>query len=264
MIYLYLLIKNIINPSKMTNCKSVPILFIFSFFSTAIFGQTSITTDVFWSPQTYRILNDRDINNFRYTQVPLEYKSGGIALGIYSKKNGIGIETGFIYSPQGQKYDSTGINFLGSGIDSLTQIKLDYIKIPILFKYRSDTKNTSTGSGINFFVGAQVSILNDVKWKSGKTELNLYDSNFQSINLKNAYIYKPKVDLVLGLGYVYSLSEHLGVTSFIRFDYSLIDIENKDFILPSQNPFYPDNRLASSAYTLSLGIGLSYTIIGRY
>ncbi len=224
-------------------------------------GQAVIKADIFWLPQTYRILNDWDVNAFKYNYAPVEIKSAGLSLGIFSKKYGYGLEAGFIYTNQGQTYDSTGINFLGRGVDSITQIKLNYFKIPLVFRYRTDAKSNRKG-GFNFLIGAQASLLQSAEWISGRNTLTLMTSTNTPIPLTKAYK-NFKIDLVMGIGYVVGLTDNLGVSIMARFDYSIVDIENKKFKITPQEYFYPEDRLASSSYTLSIGVGLTYSVFGR-
>ena len=47
-------------------------------------SQAVIKADIFWLPQTYRILNDSDINTYEYNLIPFEMKSAGLMLGVFS------------------------------------------------------------------------------------------------------------------------------------------------------------------------------------
>ncbi|MBK7357955.1 MAG: PorT family protein [Saprospiraceae bacterium] len=125
-----------------------------------------------------------------------------------------GMESGAIYSFQGQRYVTEG--------NSLANYKtnLEYLKIPLLFNYQTDpSKKFSIVSQIGF----QFSVLLNAE-SSRAQVFGPYSPKLADV--KDFYNSLP-IELVLGLGVQMNFSKY-AIRLLIRPDYSLTDIEKTD------------------------------------
>lgn len=233
-------------------------------------GSQALTAQVeigaFWLPQTYRLLNDSDINYYTYQMVPFEESTFGGYIAFVSKKK-VGLELGFIHSFQGQKYDDTGDNFLYRSISGVTEVKLSYYKFPFLFKYRSNPyQQNRTGKssrlGFNFLLGPQLSLLAEADWLNNEEQVTVFNTTGQPTDLKNLY-QKQNIDVVLAFGVNLALSDVFTVNLILRSDYTLNEIENKNYTLANGDLFFNELRAASSQVTVGLVLGVSVWLLKR-
>ena len=162
----------------------------------------------------------------------------GLDLG-YKFNPKVGVQTGIIYSQQGQKYITTGNPNANYSTD------LSYIKFPILLSYhfRSNKK-------ISFFVqaGFQLSVLTEAK-SSRLNVFGIYSAAYKDV--KNYYSSLP-IELAMGCGVQYSFRK-LCINVLIRPDLSISDIE--------KTQTKPGLRSPTSNFTLGLPqLGFHYFI----
>lgn len=139
------------------------------------------------------------------------------AYGLYTgyKLNAkFGLESGAIYSFQGQRYVTEGNSLANYKTD------LEYLKIPLLFNYQTDpSKKFSIISQIGF----QFSILLNAE-SSRSHVFGPYSPKL--VDVKDFYNSLP-IELVLGLGVQMNFNKY-AIRLLIRPDYSLTDIEKTD------------------------------------
>ena len=195
-------------------------------------------------PQLTLIVNDDDFAagdelNFRTT--------AHLAYGIHAAYNfsdHLGVQTGLLFSTQGQKYVSDEPT-----PDTYTsEVRMNYLKIPILLKFNS---NPEASAQFVATVGPQFGLLNKVRAYVDDEEVT--GSGFE---FKDAY---KSMDLgaVLGLGARFRLTDNLQLGTSFRFDYSLGDIEDKDTI------FWDDDRASSQNATGGFMIDFTYNLGGN-
>ncbi len=213
-------------------------------------GQVHFEFTPIWLPQTNWLVNSDDYNAGASLDYQLTYslRNVGASLGIRLASN-IGIEGGFIFSQQGQKYIHVQEDEMG-GIDKFTtEVKLDYHKIPILFFYKSPKR-----FGGIVKLGAQLSYLRGVNYLRQGKELLFSDSQGNSFDLQAAYA-KRNIDLVIGYGPILNINSNLAFYTLFRLDYSLNDIENKTIQL-EDSFFFNEFRLATNAATFGVEVGV--------
>lgn len=148
----------------------------------------------------------------------------------YQFSSKFGLETGAIYSFQGQRYVTEG--------NSLANYKTDlkYLKIPLLLNYQTDpTKKFSIISQIGF----QFSLLLNAE-SSRYQVFGPYSPKLEEV--KDYYSAVP-IDLVIGFGVQMNFKKY-AIRLMIRPDYSLTDIEKTDK--------KPGLRSPSSNFTVAL------------
>lgn len=137
----------------------------------------------------------------------------GLDLG-YKFNPKVGVQTGIIYSQQGQKYITTG------NPNANYRTDLTYIKFPVLFSYhlRADKE-------ISFFVqaGLQLSLLTEAK-SSRLNVFGIYSPAYKDV--KDYYSSLP-IEVALGCGVQYSLRKFC-INVLIRPDLSISDIEKTE------------------------------------
>ena len=188
-------------------------------------------------PQTYWIMNSTDFD----LGSTLDHKASfGVAYGVHvglNFTNTMGLQTGFLYSAQGQKYKWTNGDY---------SQELTYIKVPLLLKFNGNPDNGAYFIGM---IGPQLSLLTKIEQKG------TFPNSVSFPTVKDAYK-KADIGGVLGFGMGINLSDDLKLGIMLRFDGSLGDIENKD---DSSWNFTP-NRENSSNVTGGLMFSLNYIL----
>ncbi|MBK9109391.1 MAG: PorT family protein [Saprospiraceae bacterium] len=141
------------------------------------------------------------------------HPSFGLDLG-YRLDPHFAIQTGFIYSAQGQKYETAGNE------DADYKTDLTYLKIPLLLDYRSKPLGKM---GLVLQGGFQLALLSTAE-SSRENVFGYYSSLYKDV--KDFYE-STAVDFVLGLGAEYKSGSHV-FRLVLRADYSLTDIERTE------------------------------------
>ena len=155
---------------------------------------------------------------------------------IYNFHNYFGLQTGLSYSMQGQKYsgfivhdanDPTGHNPADSNVNYTSQVLLNYVKIPFLFRFNSGKDETSIVD-VSIYAGFQVAILADVQDISTSpappAALTQDPINFRKF-------YKPvDFEWVAGLQVNIFVSKSWGICVGGRYDRGLQDMESKNIV----------------------------------
>lgn len=156
-----------------------------------------------------------------------------------------GFHLGLIYSQQGQIQTSVDTT---AGNRITNEQSLTYIKIPFYLHFNSDPAPAM----FTFEVGPQIGLLQAASIIDDGAEVIFADGTDQ--------LYKPN-DLAFAwsLGAEFAVTEwfHLAITH--RGDYSILDMENKDFMIGGQ-PFYDPNRDPANNLTISFQAGLVFCL----
>jgi len=202
--------------------------------------------------------------------------AGGVGVG-YSFTKHIGAEIDVLYSPEGTQYTgiTTDIPAVDNGVicNELQRIAklngipfngnytadayLNYIKIPILFRYNM---NNTKRVFFSMFIGPQFDILS-----SATIKINGQTASSVAANLKASDVYKKsETDGVLGLGLGVNLSKNFVLSGHLRFDYGFGDAENKSATYPgTTTDFYNSKRGATNNATGGGMLTLSYKLLKK-
>jgi len=246
-----------------------------SFFSGHAFAQTGFDFGLKGIVQASSLINGPDYAAGN----ELNFKNraafgGGVGAG-YSFNKHIGAEIDILYSPEGTQYtgDETLIpavdkGAFGNELKRVAQLNnipfsgnytastyLNYIKIPILFRY--NTNNTKTVF-FSLFLGPQFDILSSATMKINGQTVNTVGTNLKASDVYN----KSGFDGVLGLGLGINLSKNFVLTGHLRFDYGFGDAENKS-ATDAGSPFYSSKRGTTNNATGGGLISLNYKLVKK-
>lgn len=192
--------------------------------SSSVFAQQGFEFGAQVMPQLTLIVNDDDFAagdelNFRTT--------AHLAYGIHAAYNfndHLGVQTGLLFSTQGQKY----VNDKPTANTSTSEVRMNYLKIPLLLKFNS---NPEASAQFVATVGPQFGLLNKVDYYTNDEKLSVPNFDFKE------WYNNMDLGAVLGLGARFRLTDNLQLGTSFRFDYSLGNIENEDTILtPDRAP----------------------------
>jgi hypothetical protein len=206
-------------------------------------------------PQRTYLANKTD----RDAGASLDYgKTIGFAGGVTATatfSDNAGILIGGLYAMDGQKYvgDSTG------GFRQ-RQMKLNYLKVPLMLRFNT---NPYTASTFVVGVGAQYSHLLRASVVQDGQQFIVEQADGDRMNWKDTF--KPSsIDLVLEIGSRLNISDYTSLGLSLWGDYSLGDIEAKDYtfeIVPETSYWsYPSNRGATHRLNMGLAVSLGYFI----
>ena len=122
------------------------------FFSSYIKSQGNIEAGALIQPQVYGQFFEESMDG-RQFKIPYSFAIG-INVG-YNITDNFGFRTGFIYSPQGDKYVDTSLD-----PEVQYDLKLDYIKLPLYIKINASTDRNFSPL---IFVGPHLSFLNNAE-----------------------------------------------------------------------------------------------------
>lgn len=163
--------------------------------------------------------------------------AGGLTAA-YNFTDYLGVGLDVLYSSQGQKYKGTV-----SGADWTAQTSLNYLKLPLLFRFNSDPNSPVQ---FNFFIGPQLNYLLSYKDRfeskssisSERAEVSgteyVYTITVGGVSTTDKeelteYAYKRlSFGAALGLGVGFKLTDELQLTLHFRGDYAFGDAENKN------------------------------------
>jgi len=231
------------------------LLLFFVFFLTApVFAQKGLEVGVRVIPQSVWIINDDDAGR----GAGLDYtRTWGMAYGLnigYNFLNSLGIQTGVLLSGQGQKYVGDG----SSGFET-AQTKLNYLKIPIMLKFNSDPESSVHFVGT---AGIQIGLLTGAKYFSDEEEVDwttlpLVPGDF---DYKESYN-KTDLSAAFSLGTRFRVTDSFNLGVSLRADYSLGDVENKEYMSKFTVlgiPVFDQDRAPSTNLTGGIMIEANY------
>lgn len=223
------------------------------FATTSLFAQKGLEFGLRVMPQGTGIINTDDFDegpelNFR-TTIHLAY---GVHIG-YNFSDNVGIQTGIMLSQQGQKY----VDDAPTEGSSTSEVRLSYLKIPLLLKL-----NTNPHKGAQFVttLGVQIGLLNDFSYYEDEENVSDDLADFLGVDPKSVY-QKNDLSAVLSLGARFRLTDKLQLGTHLHLNYSISDIENKDFTVLGF-PFWGTDRVASQNATAGLMVELNYALGG--
>lgn len=167
----------------------------------------------------------------------------GAAFGVkagYFFNESIGIESGFIFSQQGQNYKHQ-IETRSGKETYFSGRSLTYYKIPLLLHFRSQPSETAYFTAT---LGPQISLLGDFSQTAD-------EGFFQNAWGEKKDYSSTTMDVVLGFGPGFSLSRNIKLDVQFRFDYSFSDAEDKD-------EGWSDDRASTNNVTGGLQLGFTY------
>lgn len=179
-----------------------------------------------------------------YISKPTYKSSFGCVFGHYGKENN-GLETGLIYSNQGQNYTKSQVYNYNSHYDSTTLnvfFNLSYFKIPIILRVSG---NPEKKFWANINLGMQICFLNNATFKIEDTESSPYNYN-QQVDLE-PYLKHVDLNIVASIGFNFKIKNNFILFSGLRFDRSAFNVAKS-------NP-YPDPPPSHST-NLGLMIGI--------
>lgn len=225
-------------------------LFAFFMLATLVampaFAQKGLEVGVRIIPQSVWIINDDDAargDGLDYT------RTWGMAYGVqagYNFLDFLGVQTGLLYSGQGQKYVGDG----SSGFEKW-HTKLNYLKIPILLKVNS---NPDAGAHFVVTAGVQYGILTGASYTINEDEIDTHPLGY---SIKEAFA--NDLAAVFSLGARFRVSDNFNLGLSFRGDYSLTDIQNRDLMVGNE-PVYADDRAPSANLTGGIMIEANYIL----
>ncbi len=223
------------------------VLCLFTANSTKTYAQQGLEIGVKVIPQSVWIFNsdDFDVGD----ELDFKRKFGmayGLNLGLNFSDN-MGIQSGLLFSSQGQKYKHEGLSY------QISEIELKYLKIPFLVKFNSDPY---APTGFFLAAGIQYGFL-----RSATETRNNIETNYDAINAETKDFYnKKEISYLLTFGPQFNITDNFNLTLAFRADYSTNDIEDKDTGLLSLYPNNSAKRVDSKNLTTGIQVGINYVI----
>lgn len=197
------------------------------------------------------------------TYVPTLSYSGGVTVNVNWYEN-LGIQIEGNYAFQGQKYFDIQRNK-----ETDKNLTLNYIQIPVLFKYTfTDYSISNAAPDLFFLVGPQFSFLQNANleyFRNGTAvTFSEYHNDVFNPLLNRLPEYTTDVDLfnrfdlsiTSSFGAQFELSDQLILTAESRLSWGLSDINARDWRFPDLR----NNYTASRNYTWGLKVGLVATV----
>lgn len=190
---------------------------------------------------------------------PTPSYSGGILANVNWYEN-LGLQLEINYAFQGQKYfDIQGQK------ETEKEINLNYVQIPIMFKYTfTDYTISQKAPNLYFVVGPQFGLLQSasLKYTRDGTEVGFTEYHAEVINPLNERHPEYTTDLDLfnnfelsltsGFGAAFEITNELTLTAESRLNWGISDINARDWRFPDLR----NNYTASHNYVWGLKIGL--------
>ena len=219
----------------------------------------------FWGgPQYVSVLNftDYSYNNLSGEQKIVQtYRVGAGIDYIHSFNQNYGVQTGLYYSGVGQKYSGSVRDFYNiySTHDSVpytSHVYMDYIRVPFLLRFNSVMDDVDR-INLSIYFGFQLGYLLDAKSAtlsskpSPQAVLDTFNAQNPNFNIRQLY---NNFDFGLSAGAQLNFKirdwEYLHVG--VRFDRSITNIENLNYVLPSNAPIeylYPVSTMKNTRVT---------------
>jgi hypothetical protein len=175
----------------------------------SLFAQKGFEAGAFFIPQSPWILNKTDFD----AGDELDYKfNTGFAYGAqlslgFTYRVGLRVEA--LVSRQGQRYTTASSYVVPNFV---TDVKLDYIQIPVLFRYTGSMARTN--SAFQLLAGPQFGVL-----RRARNETSLFNADVAKNYANN------DLSAVVGLGLTQKLTGNLFFQASFRLSYSLKNIE---------------------------------------
>ncbi len=216
----------------------------FSIFTFNSLAQKGPQISVMGGGHTTWMLNTADFDEGKFLNFQSTFGSQYGIKAAYFFSESVGLEAGFLRAVQGQQYEHTIETFTGEETFE-SQRTLIYNKIPVLLHLRSAPENAAYFSAM---IGPQFSFLSSF---SQSTE------RFGNIWGDRADYEDNTVDMILGFGPGFSISDALKVDLHFRFSYAFTDAENKSSD-HWDNGWWDDERPVTNNATGGLQLGITY------
>jgi hypothetical protein len=242
------------------------LFFIFSFIS---YGQRA-QLGFFYLPQKTSISNSISDKDDPIFQNKTTFGGGAGINFTYWTSEYLGIQIGLMYTSHNQKFVSKFKDL--SYADSMRTYKgkkrLDYIKVPILLVSSTPINKHMSIYG---YAGPQFSYLLKgdgavVIYKHyGNGISDYFDLPPSGSNFYNKFV----LEAVVGGGFEFNLTSELSVSTSLRFDYSISDIENKDALAYGDvdrtlYTFGDSDRKKAHNSSLGIMLGFNYSLAGKH
>ncbi len=214
--------------------KIILILFV-GFLSFPSIAQEGAFVGIRIIPQSAWILNNDDFDSGEF-DFGIPFSVAFSVAGGYMFTDLLGIETGILYSPQGQKY------FFDNNDE--VNIKNNYLKIPLLFRLRTEGEKAS----FLFNVGPEFGFLMNSTIKDETSGLEIDSEN---------YYENFDFSIAIGFGTSILLTQNLYLDLLVKLDYGLTEIETaegKEMLFDYQN----NGRTSSNNALAGFSVGLNY------
>jgi len=194
-------------------------------------AQQGFSVSVKATPQFSFLQNSDDNDNSSLEKKATFNANFGVGAG-YNFTSQLGVGLDVLYSLQGQRYESSGVE---------VNQQINYLKLPLYFSY-----NTDANKPVSFIgkVGPQLGILAD-------SRLTNKDGDDIKSDTKDQYS-----DVTFGgmaaAGVQFKLNKSLFLTTLARFDYDFVNAEDDSYSL------YPSGRAKTYNMTTGLEVGLKY------
>lgn len=194
-------------------------------------AQKGFSVSVKGTPHLSWMLNSDDKDQNGYERKATFGASFGVGAA-YNFNDNMGVGLDVLYSIQGQKSETAGIE--------LNQ-KLNYLKVPVMFMY-----NTNPSAPVVFTakIGPQLGVRLNSKITDKDNNDVIGDANdmYESIDF----------GAVAGAGVRIALTEKFSLDAGLRFDYSFTNAEDKDYVN------YTQGRANTNNMTAGVEVGLRY------
>jgi hypothetical protein len=250
-----------------------------------LYAQAGQFIQAWGGPQYVSILNFGDFKSTylgNYFGGNDTYRGGGGFEYINNFAPNYGWQTGIYYSGQGQRYSGVVGDYymkkyynIDTNISYTSQIWMDYIRVPLMFRFNS-IMDEGDRMNISIFLGLQAGYLFGVRTVTNPNAPDSIFKNYTNFDYKKLY---NVIDFGLGAGAQFNirLNKKLNGNFGIRFDRSLMNIENSSYKLDSTAPVelqYPvstkkqfrasqldiQGRWPSKHMTVNVYLGISYKI----
>lgn len=234
--------------------------------TTYTYAQKGLEVGIQFTPGTSWIMNDEDFAE----DDDLNFKASfgfntGLALG-YNFTDGIGLQSGIIYSKTKQNYINAN-SAASKAEQDLYSRTLSYIRVPVLFKFNGDI---SSSASAYFRIGPHFDFLSNAQYEYQDIESttldNLFDLSFKenmnpytSASGTTYKVYKKVVvGLTLEMGGIIRINESMGIIMLLHLEGSLTNTEDVD-----SYRFYPSTAAneRGTAFNVMAGLTIGYNYI---
>jgi len=266
-----------LNPARIM--KKLGLLALLLTLTVSVWAQRGWQIGLRAMPHTTWLLNQTDSDAGKDV---FAYKTTwGMAAGLwagYGINNHMTVGLNVFYSSQGQNHTYEVPDAQGGKDTVLNELRLRYVKIPLLFKLSTDAERK-----FSYYIeaGPQIGILASVNEEND----NKNYVPFPPVGVQYYDDYPTRYETfqpvvvsgVVGFGVDVKLRFNLRMNISARFEGSFHDVEKKSVTytqmltdgsanagVPTTEYYYPQDRAATFNLVGSLGIGFTYTFIPRF
>jgi hypothetical protein len=186
---------------------------------------------------------------------------GNVVIGFDFSKN-IGLQLQFGYAKLGQKFKDTQV-VNDTTYQYTRNIKLNYLQLPLLFKYRSNGEVVKfyvmAGPQFNFLLSAnQTYYKNDIKIDDQYQ--NPYTSEWVKLGEEDITSYYTSTDIFarLDFGVDIKILDNLFINTGLSFAYGLTDINASEWHIPDSDGNYNGSHNISFGFNVGINYALNF------